>query len=521
MNIDSKWVIDYIKKNGTKIIIPKEAIAIKEGAFDSKRLNDLFGDYFSYETNFEIYFEEGSALEKIEKDSFMGINVTNEILIPRAVEKIEDRAFQYGNYELNFEEDSNLKEFGMDNSVSFPEEIKLPKEIKKFSTNSSKTEKIIIPADSQIETIECLESIASIVLPNGEIKKGEKTLLGKLIKKGDDWKIRYYNGGVNGLSYAILDGETLECKETNHALIVSDPIFLSPCYQYFSIFDVNEKYLDDDEFVLLETDYTELLLKEGLEINCALFYNKQEIIEIKNILDQIIEKVNVPPIGVKDREKIIYAQLVQTLFEHLIYDKKSLKLFKEEYNKLSFEQREYIDSTQNMKGLLKGKTVCKGFSTVINTLTHYFGIRSSSIGDDELEHAWNYLTLDGEKFEDDFTWYRDSLSVSNFMEIDTFLVGIDISGNRGFDSLPDHKKSEPLELSKSISETQKLNLLATDWSKIEDWSTVDLDSPFIQNNMLRQIFEFASNNKVLLGFKTKIARINEKLISQIEKRGLK
>ena len=93
MIITSNWVIDYIKKHGTDIIIPKEAIKIEQGAFDSFTLNGQFGENYCDQVMFTLNFEANSKLIEIESGSFSGVNISNEILIPNTVEKMGQLSF--------------------------------------------------------------------------------------------------------------------------------------------------------------------------------------------------------------------------------------------------------------------------------------------------------------------------------------------------------------------------------------------------------------------------------------------
>ena len=52
-------------------------------------------------------------------------------------------------------------------------------------------------------------------------------------------------------------------------------------------------------------------------------------------------------------------------------------------------------------------------------------------------------------------------------------------------------------MSQSITSTQQLNLLATNWANVKDWSKIDLNSSVMSNKMLEHLFNFASNNRFL------------------------
>ena len=119
--------------------------------------------------------------------------------------------------------------------------------------------------------------------------------------------------------------------------------------------------------------------------------------------------------------------------------------------------------------------------------------------------------MDGKKYEDDFTWYRDSLAVSNIMGIDTFLGGKNLEGKRKFSGLRYHDIGDDIELDESISSVQQLNLLTTDWTKVKDWSNIDLNSSSISNKMVDNLFKFASNHRFLLSILLKNKGINSRI----------
>ena len=120
--------------------------------------------------------------------------------------------------------------------------------------------------------------------------------------------------------------------------------------------------------------------------------------------------------------------------------------------------------------------------------------------------------MDGKRYEDDFTWYRDNLAVSNIMGINTFLGGKSTNGKRKFSKLKFHEISEDIELDDSITPAQQLNLLATDWTKVKNWENVDLNSSKISDTMMKCLFNFALLASFLLKSKEKNSEINERML---------
>lgn len=503
MIITSNWVIDYIKKHGTDIIIPKEAIKIEQGAFDYFTLNGQFGENYCDQVMFTLNFEANSKLIEIESGSFSGVNISNEILIPNTVEKMGQLSFYSSVYNVNFGNNSRIENIGISDCMSFPSEMVIPSKIKDITIGEfNKVNKLVIEDSSKIENITIIKDDISITLPNNlTLKSDNNVTIKRIAKCGNNWKIFYKKD--NNYFFELLDGKSKvkTTLESGRLLNVWNPgkyQFDDGIYLYRSIFDFDINNLLDDERVMFETDYLTIdgnYLADNSGRNIGYMYTKKEIIEIKKVLNEIIEKINVPPQNIKDREKIIYSQIVQNLFEYLKYDYSTSHLIENEEFNYDKDNQEIVHSSQNMKGILKGNTVCKGFSTVINSLALFFNIKSKSIMNEE--HAWNYIVLDGDKFEDDFTWYRDKLSVSNIIGINTFLGGINSDGKRKFSNLKYHELNDNIELSQSITSTQQLNLLATNWANVKDWSKIDLNSSVMSNKMLEHLFNFASNNRFL------------------------
>ena len=529
MTITSNWVIDYIKKYGTDFVIPKEATKIEYNAFNAFILDEQFGEDYCDKTIFTLNFEPNSKLIEIENRAFLGINISNEILIPNTVKKMGQLSFYSSIYNINFGNNSKIENIGYSESMSFPYEMVIPPKIKDITISEiNKISKLIIEADSKIENITIKKNDVSIVLPNDlTLKSNSNANILKIVKLCNNWKVFYRKD--NNCFFELLDGKkkTKTILEKGSLLKVWNPgkyIFDEGIYLYKSIYDLNTDNLLDDERVIFETDYLstdERYLSDNYGRNIGYMYTKKEVIEIKKILNEIIKKINVPPKNIKDREKIIYSQIVQNLFEYLKYDYTTAYLIENNESEYDKNKQESVHSSQNMKGILKGNTVCKGFSTVINSLTLFFNIKSKSIMN--TKHAWNYLVLDNNKYEDDFTWYRDKLAVSNIIGINTFLGGINPDGKRKFSNLESHELNDDIDLSESITPTQQLNLLATNWSDVKDWSKVDLNSAIISDRMLEHLFNFASNNvflsSLILRDKEKNSIINDFMINSI--RGIK
>ena len=269
-----------------------------------------------------------------------------------------------------------------------------------------------------------------------------------------------------------------------------------------------------DVYIHLESDgiiAKEDARRRGLVHRKGKIYTKDEINEIREKLDLITSRINLPPENVKDREKIIYAQIVKQLSRILEYDNRTADIIEQEVfngHGIDKDKQKMVDSSQNLKGLLQvkenknGATVCAGYSRIIQSLCRRYNISCETIS--ENKHAWNLLRLDDEIYEDDFTWYEENLKLSNISKINTFLKGKDVNGKREFENLEYHEINRLLTLSNSLPEHVKNNLLTTDWEKITDWGNIDINVK--PQNLLSSIITKKTNffKRILDSIKSKI-----------------
>lgn len=325
MNINIEWVINYIKNYGTNIIIPSNAEVIEQGSFDCLSLDMKFGEGYTENHNLTLNFENGSHLRKIETGAFVGVKISNEILIPDSVEEMGQFAFYSEMYKLKFGDDSQIKSLGDSSCMTFSNEITIPQNLESIIIGeNNNTKKLIVKDNSKVNSIEIIKDGVDVILPNGLVINGnEDRKLFKVSKCGDNWKIFYKKEGT--YFFELIDGKkskltVLESKTLLNVWNPSDSQYNNGIYLYKSIYDLDVNSLLDDERVMFETDCLspdENALEDNRGRNHGLMYTKQEVIDIRKVLDKIADKVNVPPENVRDREKIIYAQIVQNLFEYL------------------------------------------------------------------------------------------------------------------------------------------------------------------------------------------------------------
>ena len=177
-----------------------------------------------------------------------------------------------------------------------------------------------------------------------------------------------------------------------------------------------------------------------------------------------------------------------------MYDHETAKLIDESGYKIDYsdKENEQIYKTQNLKGLLEGKSVCKGHTTEINALAKYFGIKAKT-----LSNSTHLVTLDLETREDDLTCYFETYKAGILPLIDSFLTG-SVNGLRFFDLIEHHELSERIALSPAISTTQKINLLGTNWSQVTDWNSVDINKTNCLDTFMNQLHDFISGINVVI-----------------------
>lgn len=287
---------------------------------------------------------------------------------------------------------------------------------------------------------------------------------------------------------------------------------MKPVIEFDSIFDFDTFPLDlisDTDYITLKTDYKgdkEGVYNYDFWNKRGKVYNKEEIASIRNTLyEHFVSRVCIPPDGVKDKQKIIYAQIVLNLSKITEYDFEGFKLIDENreiYYDCVAERR--ADETQNLKGLMKGKSVCGGYAAIINALANYYGISSRMVigmpeEEDGLSHAWNVLALDGGRYEDDFTWYMDELRNGNIPHVSTFLRG-SIQNKRVLSELNLHQTNnmQVPDLSPEMPTTVKRNLLLTDWENITNWEDVDLKITNGLDSFVNQLEDWAVKIKYKL-----------------------
>ena len=495
MIIDKNWMKEYIRKNGRKIIIPQNAKKI------DLNWNEILQDFHEDDVEIELYFEKDSQLEEISDSAFWGCNIINKVTLPDSLKKLGNYAFYGYPVRINLSEKSEL-ETCKNNVIYYgEEEIVLPKKLQRLDIQNATIKKITIPKDSCVKILCISGNMKEIELSDGyKIVVDENESIYQFENTEKRYNIITINSENGDIDYISFDKETKE-KKFNKKIINEDKVGELAVIQYESIWDVNIeelKELKSETMVYLQRDNTireyDCFSQNG--IRKGAIYKLDEIQQIREILKEILSEINILPQNVKDREKIIYSQIIQSLTGYMKYDYETSDIIEQEQDYVNEDNEEKVDKSQNLKGLLEKKTVCKGFSTIIQALAEYYGLKCEVIRNDT--HAWNYIELDGEKYEDDFTWYQDDLNTSNIIGINTFLKGKDKNDKREFSRLEHHQIENEIILSPSISKEERFNLLTTDWKSIEDWDNINLNKKIENEDFIKEIENFVMSRKSIL-----------------------
>ncbi len=494
--IDGEGIKNYINKNGTRIVIPKEAKIIKN---ISKEINEML--LKKNEKNIELIFEEGSKIETIEDGAFEYCQIVNQVVFPKNLKKIGKNAFMGNPIIFDFSEDSKLEECDEELCFENSDCMVVPRQREEIKMLYTKAKKIVIPENSKIKQIRTLSfsDVKKIVLPDGEIVCSEDEKISYFEMTKDRYNIIYYKEMENHTETPFLvsiDKRTQEKMfemKMSHYFSNSEQLYT---IEFENIWDVDLSNLDVNlmypVYINLKSDNIDYFFgKNGFQK--GKIYTIAEIKEIQNKLNKIVSKINVPSKETVGREKIIYAQIVKQLCECVQYDYENADLINSEDDYEDEQKEKQADETQNLKGLLKGKTVCAGFAKIVETLSEYFGIDCKVISN--RDHAWNIVTLDGGTYEDDFTWYENDLQTSNILGMKYFLQGINAEGKRSFESEPFHKSVKNYTLCTDLPKNQRFNLLSTDWGKVKDWEKINLNKPI--PNYAYQIDFLAKSKKTM------------------------
>ena len=203
-------------------------------------------------------------------------------------------------------------------------------------------------------------------------------------------------------------------------------------------------------------------------------YTLQEYELCQQRIDDLIKDVIVPPEGTPNREKIIWGQVTDFLASHMKineeYERKIKAMMEkihhfeeqhqnedlqlnEDYVALLTEEQKMIDvHNYNMVGpLLLRQGNCSAFAETVRNVFSRFGIEVMNAKglreDGHTGHSWNQIKLDGEWFNMDLAWERDSIIDKWDFEVNQqgFLLMNDEDFNDDMDWLGEFFEIEPRE----------------------------------------------------------------------------
>lgn len=167
------------------------------------------------------------------------------------------------------------------------------------------------------------------------------------------------------------------------------------------------------------------------------YYSLDEYYEIRKIIDDIISNIKIPNEDEPKRELIIFSQIYKMLGERISYDYYALE-HKEDDN-LSRDCRNLRNGILGVErdGKKQYLSVCAGYAAILLNVCSVIGIDcnyistlpkkeegSNTFVTDPHGHAYNAVTLDGQKYFCDLTW-DSSATKNNNAILTNFLCSFD------------------------------------------------------------------------------------------------
>ncbi len=191
MRIGNEWIYSYIKKYGTKVIIPKEVTVISKFGAGIEQI----GKQIDIKDGIEIIFEEGSMLTEIEDYAFRGCKIKNEILLPNSLKRIGNNAFGISAFSVKINEYSNLEECEDDIIFANQEIINVPPNLQYlYLSHCDNLKTLVIPKNAKIKCIKIhsIESkLQNIETNNGTISLDYLEGIRDIEIEDDEYKLIY------------------------------------------------------------------------------------------------------------------------------------------------------------------------------------------------------------------------------------------------------------------------------------------------------------------------------------------
>ena len=228
---------------------------------------------------------------------------------------------------------------------------------------------------------------------------------------------------------------------------------------------------------ILDISSEELEKMSGTQRINGYLYSKEDIIAIQNKIKDIIN--NIPKIrDINNKEKEIFSYVYTYLSKTIAYDYETSDLMdiaRSGYGREMISNR--VEDDSGLKGLITGKTICKGYSNILKEILYYLGIdckvisATGSYGG----HAWNQVFLDGK-------WYNCDLT----NDYDFILSGLRcmffLKSDDNFDRYEKYPKlkTEKVDCNESVSDEEQEKLLNHAYEYVSQ--LIDIKEEYVTEN---------------------------------------
>ncbi len=209
-----------------------------------------------------------------------------------------------------------------------------------------------------------------------------------VINNDNTWKIidRFINDSEISIKEKIWFLRDLGFDETYYPIIEKNSLKEMKCF-----IEENPNICDEEEIYCIKRDDTSLFDE---------FYSKEEILKISKKIDEIIKRVGIP---FKDNEEEELRSALR-VFEEISFIKYDLYSI----TKKGLKNDALHVACENLLGLIRGKTVCFGYSRIVREILSQIGIETQFVL--AITHAWLQIKIGKKWYNVDYTWERDKIS---------------------------------------------------------------------------------------------------------------
>lgn len=170
----------------------------------------------------------------------------------------------------------------------------------------------------------------------------------------------------------------------------------------------NDKFLRIKSLLDVSLEELEQTDKTIIELQDSVypFYAKEDFIEIKKKVNDILEGVEIPQNGDEESELKAFLEITKRLANHISYNQYAVSRDgKKDYN-IQRECRSLYG------GIVKGESVCAGYANILQQTLACVGIEAKYINGyskEENGHAWNQVKIGEKWYNVDLTWERNDI----------------------------------------------------------------------------------------------------------------